>query len=373
MPCPAGGRPGRWSEVSGSPADGRAPDSSLSPPPRESLQPGVPVPGQDPAGVRFPSPQSPGGPHQKRAAFTRLGTVVARYHRLVVAVWVVVVVGSALLVPRFQSSVTGPPLDVGASDSYQAQEILRTRFDQPFAEQDLIVFESENLVATDLPFQAVIGTALDRVQEIPGVVNVIGPFDPRAEGLVAEEGLVATAVVGLSGSNADRQALAPRLTQAAASAATDEVRIYVTGRSPLIAELVEQQEADLLRAERLGVPIALLILLISSGAVVAAGLPLVLAMSGVIVTIGTLGAASAFTEFNLFVPNIASMIGLGVGIDYALFIVNRFREELARGTDPRLAVTTTTATAGRTVFFSGLTVLLSLAGLLLVDARIFPG
>jgi putative drug exporter of the RND superfamily len=177
--------------------------------------------------------------------------------------------------------------------------------------------------------------------------------------------------VGLSGSNADRQALAPRLTQAAASAATDEVRVYVTGRSPLIAELVAQQQEDLSRAERLGLPLALLILLISSGAVVAAGLPLVLAMSGVIVTFGALGAASTFTEFNLFVPNIATMIGLGVGIDYALFMVNRFREELARGADSRLAVTTTTGTAGRTVFFSGLTVLLSLAGLLLVEARIF--
>jgi putative drug exporter of the RND superfamily len=296
---------------------------------------------------------------------------MARYHRLVVAIWIVIVVGSAILVPRFQSSVTGPPLDVLASDSYRAQEILATRFDQPFAEQDLIVFESENLVATDLPFQAVIGMALDRVEELPGVVSVIGPFDPRAEGLVAEEGHVATAVVGLSGSNADRQALAPRLTQAAASAATDHVRVYVTGRSPLIAELVAQQEQDLSRAERLGLPVALLILLITSGAVVAAGLPLVLAMSGVIVTFGVLGAASTFTEFNLFVPNIASMIGLGVGIDYALFIVNRFREELVRGADPRIAVTTTTATAGRTVFFSGLTVLLSLAGLLLVDARIY--
>ena len=296
---------------------------------------------------------------------------MARYHWLVVAVWVVVVVGSALLVPRFQSSVTGPPLDVLASDSYRAQEILATRFDQPFAEQDLIVFESESLVATDLAYQAVIGTALDRVEQLPGVVNVIGPFDPRAEGLVAEEGHVATAVVGLSGSNADRQALAPRLTQAASSAATDEVRVYVTGRSPLIAELVTQQEEDLSRAERLGLPVALLILLVSSGAVIAAGLPLVLAMSGVIVTLGTLGAASTFTEFNLFVPNIASMIGLGVGIDYALFIVNRFREELVRGADPRLAVMTTTATAGRTVLFSGLTVLLSLAGLLLVEARIF--
>jgi putative drug exporter of the RND superfamily len=281
------------------------------------------------------------------------------------------VVGSAILVPRFQSSVTGPPLDVLASDSYRAQEILATRFDQPFAEQDLVVFESESLVATDLAFQAVIGTALDRVEELPGVVSVIAPFDPRAESLVAEEGHVATAVVGLSGTNADRQALAPRLTRAAASAATDDVRVYVTGRSPLIAELVTQQQQDLSRAERLGIPVALLILLVASGAVVAAGLPLVLAMSGVIVTFGMLGAASTFTEFNLFVPNIASMIGLGVGIDYALFIVNRFREELAGGTDPRRAVTTTTATAGRTVFFSGLTVLLSLAGLLLVEARIF--
>ncbi|HLL49770.1 MAG TPA: MMPL family transporter, partial [Thermomicrobiales bacterium] len=306
-----------------------------------------------------------------QSAFARLGNAMARYHRFVVAVWIVILAGNAYLVPRFHSSVTGPPLDVLGSDSYRAQEILATRFDQPFAEQDLIVFESDSLVATDEAFQVVITTALARVQELPGVVNVISPFDPRAEGLISPEGGVATAVVGLGGSNAARQALSPRLTQAATSAATDEVRVYVTGRSPLIAELVAQQEEDLSRAERLGLPLALLILLLASGAVVAASLPLLLAMAGVIVTFGILGAVSTFAEFNLFVPNIATMIGLGVGIDYALFIVNRYREELVRGTDPRRAVATTIATAGRTVFFSGLTVLLSLAGLLLVNARIF--
>ncbi len=317
----------------------------------------------------------PGDGHERDPerlpAFTRLGMVMARHHRLVVTVWVVILVGSALLVPRFESAVTGPPLDVLGSDSYRAQEILATRFDQPFAEQDLVVFESETLVATDEDFQAVISTALDRVEEFPQVVSVVSPFDPRAGGLVSEEGNVATAVVALGGSNADRQALSPRLIQAAASAATDDVRVYVTGRSPLIAELVAQQQEDLSRAERLGLPLALLILLIASGTVVAASLPLLLAMAGVIVTFGMLGAVSTVTEFNLFVPNIATMIGLGVGIDYALFIVNRYREELARGTDSRHAVVTTTATAGRTVFFSGLTVLLSLAGLLLVNARIF--
>ena len=317
----------------------------------------------------------PGDGHEPgrrgQSAFARLGNAMARYYRFVVALWIVILAANVFLVPRFHSSVTGPPLDVLGSDSYRAQEILATRFEQPFAEQDLIVFESESLVATDEAFQAVISTALARVQELPGVVNVISPFDPRAEGLISPEGDVATAVVGLGGSNAARQALSPRLTQAATSAATDEVRVYVTGRSPLIAELVAQQEEDLSRAERLGLPLALLILLLASGAVVAASLPLLLAIAGVIVTFGILGAVSTFAEFNLFVPNIATMIGLGVGIDYALFIVNRYREELVRGADPRRAVATTIATAGRTVFISGLTVLLSLAGLLLVNARIF--
>src|SRR5215217_2224874 len=129
MPCAARGRARRWSEVSSELPDGRAPDSPLSPLTQGPLQSGVQV------------PSHLGSPLPKRSVFTRLGAAVARYHRLVVAVWIVVVVGSALLVPRFQSSVTGPPLDVLASDSYQAQEILRTRFDQSFAEQDLIVFE----------------------------------------------------------------------------------------------------------------------------------------------------------------------------------------------------------------------------------------
>jgi RND superfamily putative drug exporter len=304
--------------------------------------------------------------------FARLGQLMARHHRVVVAIWLaVVVLAGTLLVPRFERALIGPPLDVSGSDSARAQEILATRFNQPYAEQDLVVFESETLVADDLEFRAVVGAAFDRIQELPGVIDVITPYDPRAEGLISLDGHLATGIVGLSGSNAARQALVPRLTAAAESAATPEVRVYVTGRSPLIADLVAQEQEDLARAEVLGLPLALLILLITSGAFVAAGLPLLLALAGVVVTFGALGLASMVTEFNLFVPNIATMIGLGVGIDYALFVVNRFREELAAGREPAPAVATTVATAGKTVFFSGVTVLLSLSGLFLVNARIF--
>jgi putative drug exporter of the RND superfamily len=287
------------------------------------------------------------------------------------AVWLVLVTAGALLAPRFEARLTGPPLSVAGSDSGRVQNILETRFDEPFAEQDLIVFDSSDLVATDPEFQRAIEHAVEAVGQLPGVSGVIGPYDPRAQSQVSKDGHIAVAVVGVNGSNADRQALAPHLTDAAQSAATPAVRIYVTGSSPLIADLVAQEHEDLGRAERLGLPLALVVLLIASGTLVAAGLPLLLAIVGVAVTFGALGAASSLTTFNLFVPNITTMIGLGVGIDYSLFIVTRFREEIAHGREPNAAVATTLATAGKTVFASATTVLLSLAGLLLVNAPIF--
>ncbi len=303
--------------------------------------------------------------------FHALGAALARHHRLAVAIWLVAVAVGAVFVPRFQANLTGPPLGVAGSDSQRAQEVLDTRFDQPSTEQLLVVFESEDLVADDPAFQEVIVAALDAVEAVPGVVGIVTPADPAAEGLVSADGHVATALVAVGGSNAERQALAPRITTAAVSETTPRVRVYVTGRSPLIADLVEQQGRDLARAEKLGLPLALLILLVASGSLVAAGLPLLLALAGGVVTFGLLGAASSFAEFNLFVPNIATMIGVGVGIDYALFVVTRYREELRRSDDPQAAVAAAVATAGRTVFFSGATVLLSLAGLLVVNARIF--
>ncbi len=303
--------------------------------------------------------------------FHRLGAVIAARRWQVVVVWLILVVFGAWLAPRFEQRLTGPPLAVSGSDSGSVQHILETRFDEPFAEQDLIVFESSDLVATDPEFRQAIENAVEAVGKVPGVSGVIGPYDPRAQDQVSKDGHIAVAVVGVNGSNAARQAMVPSLTDAAESAATPAVQVYLTGSSPLIADLVAQEHEDLGRAERLGLPLALVVLLIASGTLVAAGLPLLLALVGVSVTFGALGAASSLTTFNLFVPNITTMIGLGVGIDYSLFIVTRFREEIAHGQSPSGAVATTLATAGKTVFASATTVLLSLAGLLLVRAPIF--
>ena len=211
---------------------------------------------------------------------------MARYHRLVVAVWIVVVVGSAILVPRFQSSVTGPH-----SMSSPPTPIARRRSWQrgSTSHSPSKISSSSNRKASSRPISH------SRPSSVPR--STVWNSSP-AWSASSRRSILAPRVWSRKRScrhggrrvervQRGRQALAPRLTQEAASAATDEVRVYVTGRSPLIAELVAQQQDDLSRAERLGLPVALLILLITSGAVVAAGLPLVLAMSGVIVTFGT--------------------------------------------------------------------------------------
>ena len=297
--------------------------------------------------------------------------MLASRARLVITCWVAVTVASALLLPRFEAALTGPALAVDGSESARAQVLIDEEFDRPFAEQDLIVFESEILTTNDPAFRGVVDNAIDNVAALPLVVSVVGPADPRAVNQISQDGHVAAAVVFLSGSSVERQRLAPELTAAAAAAATDDVRVYITGRSPLITELVVQERSDLARAERLGLPAALLILLVASRTLIAAALPVLLALLGGVVTFGLLGAISGVMTFNLFVPNVATMIGLGVGIDSSLFIITRYREELARADTPTQAVAATLATAGKTVFFSGVTVILSLAGLLLVNAQIF--
>ena len=304
--------------------------------------------------------------------FAHLGRLTARFAPLIVVIWLLAVAGaSVLLVPRFTTALTGPPLQVRGSDSAHAQEIITERFGDPFAEQDLVVFTSASLTTDDPEFRDVVADALDRIRPLPGVVSITSPFDPGADSLIAGDRQMATAIVAITGTNAERQALVPRLIARATAASTPYVTVYVTGSSPLIAELVAQEQADLSRAEQLGLPIAAVVLLIISGTVIAAGLPILLALTGMALTFGVLGAASMATEFNLFVPNIATMIGLGVGIDYALFIVTRYREELAGGRNPADAVEVTMATTGKNVFFSGMTVLVSLSGLFLVNARIF--
>ncbi|MGI5200255.1 MMPL family transporter [Spirillospora sp. CA-108201] len=200
-----------------------------------------------------------------------------------------------------------------------------------------------------------------------------GSYDPGAAGLVSADGRTALAVAGMTGDERERQRTAPALQDALNGVGADDVGVHVTGSSPLNAAVIEQEDRDLARAESIGLPIALLILITAFGSLVAAGLPLLAGVAALVTAFGVLGAASYLTSFDVFVQAVVTMIGLALGIDYCLFAVTRQRSELAAHPSRPIADTVgaTMATAGKAVLFSGSTVLISVAGLLLVRAPVF--
>lgn len=310
-------------------------------------------------------------PISRPSRLYRIGYGSATHPWPIIGAWLLFFLVSLLLLPRFLQGLSGLPLDVTGAESQRMQQTLRQQFSRAFTEQDVIVFESKTLTIRDAVYQRVITQAVQQVSRVSGVADVISPLDPQASGQISADGHAAAALIGIRGSDDARLQLAPRLMQAAQSAATGSVSISVTGESEIMADMTAQETEDIALAERIGLPIALLVLLLAFGSLVAAGIPLLLAAIGVTVTMGVLSIAASITRFDLFVETVVSMIGLGVGIDYSMFLVTRYREELGRQTNVQEAVAATFATSGKAIFFSGMTVLLSLSGLLLVNMKLF--
>ncbi len=153
----------------------------------------------------------------------------------------------------------------------------------------------------------------------------------------------------------------------------DGFKVLMVGDASVAFESNELAASDIEQGERIGVPVALLIMLVLFGAVVAALIPIGLAIVSIVVALGATSLLGQVFELIFFVTLMITMIGLAVGIDYSLIVVSRFREEMERGLDKREAIALTGATAGRTVFFSGLTVVLAMSGLLIVPATVFQG
>jgi RND superfamily putative drug exporter len=144
--------------------------------------------------------------------------------------------------------------------------------------------------------------------------------------------------------------------------------LSVAGAGVFYRDIETVSQRDLRRAEAIVFPIALIALLLVFGSVVAALMPLAIGAAGVTLVLVSIFAATRVTDLSIFVLNLATMLGLGLSVDYSLFVTSRFREELARnGGSVPLAVERTVATAGKAVFFSGATVLIGLMGLTLFD------
>lgn len=295
--------------------------------------------------------------------FDSLARLACRHPRLVIVSWLILVGTMLPLVPNIDD-----PLKVGGFSSDQSESAEATRVleeELGFSPSQLaIIFTSDTLTAEDPEFLQQVEAALDRVAELPFVDDVLTPsLDPT---LIAESGRLAYAVVGLDVPVEEAQAEA-RSVQVALIEQPD-LDILVAGGPSFHADVEVASQRDLQRAELIAFPVALVALIFVFGSLVAAAVPLLVGSAGVAVALLALYWTAHIADMSIFVLNLTSMLGLGLAVDYSLFVTSRFREELARrGGDVEMAVVTAMSTAGRAVFFSGLSVLVGLSGLALFD------
>ncbi|HEY7031255.1 MAG TPA: MMPL family transporter [Thermomicrobiales bacterium] len=293
--------------------------------------------------------------------FVSIGRFAHRRRWPVIVAWFVVFAVSIPFLLRVEE-----PLKVGGfssdkTDAARAADVLER--DLGFSPSTVVViFHSDGLVATNPKFGAEVRAALAGVSELPNVTHVVLPTDDPH--LIARDGHTAYALVGLNLPPEEAQRDIPAFK--AALRHPPDLSLLVAGGPAFYADIETVSQRDLRRAEVIAFPFALAALLLVFGSVVAAVVPLAVGGLGVATVLLALYGIAQVTDLSIFVLNLATMLGLGLAVDYSLFVTSRFREELSRRDgDVAAAVEVTVGTAGRAIFFSGLTVLIGLSGLTL--------
>jgi RND superfamily putative drug exporter len=289
----------------------------------------------------------------------RLARFSLRHRRLVAAAWVVLFVAGIALGSGVFDRLDPDVGDVEGTESARAE----ARLDALDPGGESIAAVADGIDPSDPAVAADLRATVERLRAIPGVAEVADPVTTGVPELVASDGRAVLVAVELApGLGEDRFDRALEAAEAELRG-LDAPRVVVGGGPLQDAEFEEQVGADLARAELLSMPVVLVLLLVIFGGIVAAGLPVLVALVGVAGTLLALLGISAVTDVSVYSVNVVTMLGLGLAVDYALLLVSRFREERATRELPA-AVEEAVATAGRTVVFSGLTVAASLAGLL---------
>ncbi|OAR26598.1 hypothetical protein A8W25_28350 [Streptomyces sp. ERV7] len=288
----------------------------------------------------------------------------ALYRRRVAVLWVsacVVLLAGIGGLGGEHRLVHGGFSDPGAESS-RAARLVSERF--PATDDDLVLLLS-GPATVDSPAMASLGTALTRrVERAPGVRAATSYWTAgRAPSLRSPDGSIGIVSLSLRGDEDDRATTAERLVPDVRRHARG-LTVAVAGPAQVQSEVGKQTAHDLLLAEAIAMPVTLVLLLLVFGSVVAAALPLVIALLSVLVSRAVLNALAGTVSISVYSMNSTTALGLGLAIDYSLFVLARFREELHGGATVREALGPTVRRAGRTVAFSGLTVALSLVALL---------
>ena len=301
--------------------------------------------------------------------FERIGRWSARHRWPVVITWAVLILASVPLALQAPDALRAGGFIKPELESARAKALLHSEIGVPEAAL-VVVLHSDSSRAGEPNFETLAATALADVPTAPHVLRVI----PHALSTrqVSADGHTAYDIVLLDLSADDSPEALPGIR--AAIREVPGLEIGLSGGPAFYGDVQEVSEADLRRSELISLPLAALALLLVFGSFVAAAVPLVVGGAAVVVALAGVFLVAGVAPMSIFVLNVATLLGLGLGVDYSLLMTSRFREEMAardwRRDAVEDAVGATVRTAGRAVFFSGLTVLLGLVGLVLFEFMI---
>jgi RND superfamily putative drug exporter len=298
------------------------------------------------------------------AAMDWLSGFVARRRRVVLAVWAVLLLASVPFAARETKYLTAGGFEVPGSQSLAVAQEL-SRFPGVQTQSLILVFDNPR------HDRAALNAAVDRAaQRVRGVKHVVlAPQALAAAHAAAAQPIVLLALAVQGGADkAIDAAVSLRSKLGVNGQQHAAVPVHVVGQQALWAAMQDVSKSDLKQAETAGFPIVLIVLLAVFGSLAAALLPLSLGFGAVLLTGGVVFFLSQGLQMSVFVTNIASMLGIGVAVDYSLFILARYREDLAAGADVDEARANAMRTSGLAVAVSGVTVMISLAGLFLIDS-----
>ena len=303
-----------------------------------------------------------------------LASASARRPWLVIGAWALILVAAIALIGLLLSdSLTTEQRLTNNPESQRADAYLEEWRGEEH-DTEVVIVRSDVLTVDDAAFEAKVDGLYNDIiglgdEIVLGGVTYYQTGDPS---MASADGHIALLQFQMAGDELEADDNIGEVLDVVEAADADEsFDVLIAGGASINHDFQHVAESDLTRGEAIGVPIALAVLVLVFGALTAAIIPIILGIFSIIVAIGVTALMGQQWQFSCFVTNVITMMGLAVGIDYSLFIVSRYREERVRGLEKFEAIRAAGATASRAVFFSGMTVVLALLGMLLVPSTIF--
>lgn len=296
---------------------------------------------------------------------SRLGATMAGHPRWVFGVWLVVLVVLGSAAPSVFTSLAGAGWQANGSESVRVRELAQQHFGGNSSAAVQVVVHSDTETVDRPAVQRVLAGV---TAEFAGDSRFGSVVPPQPGMTISPDGHTGILIAGANASTDDMVRAVDEHKQALTALSGEGVEVYPTGASALWSDFNKANHDAMITAELFSWPVTLAIMVLAFGSLVAAGLPLLLTVAGLVASAGGLVLLNQITPISVWAMNFAMMFALALGIDYALFIVARFRDALTRAGSVRAAVAETMDTAGKAVLLSGLTVLVSLSAVLLVPA-----